>query len=28
MAEDILAILSRVTTASDMTQAFSDEDHC
>jgi transposase-like protein len=28
MADDVLTILSRITTVSDMTQAFSDEDQC
>jgi transposase-like protein len=28
MAEDVLAILSRITTVCEMTQAFCDEDHC
>jgi len=28
LAEDILAILSRVTTVSEMTLAFCDENHC
>lgn len=28
MAGEVLAILSRIPTASDMTRAFSDEDEC
>ena len=28
MAEDVLALLSRITTVCEMTQAFSDEDRC
>ena len=28
MAEVVLAILSRITTISEMKQAFCDEDHC
>jgi hypothetical protein len=28
IAEDVLAILSRITTVFEMMQAFCDEDHC